>query len=39
MTNRVSDKKNCIFIRLLKRSVAYSTTSVKTVFLDFMKLL
>ena len=38
-SNRVSDNKNCIFIKLPKRSVAYSAIVVKTVFVDFLKFL
>ena len=38
-SNRVSDNKNCIFIRLPKRSVAYSATIVKKNFVDFLKFL
>ena len=36
-SNRVSNNKNCIFIKLLKRSVAYLATAAKTVFVDFLK--
>ena len=38
-SNRVNGNKNYIFIRLPKRSVAYSATAVETVFVDFLKFL
>ena len=37
-SNRVSDNKNCIFIRLPKRSISYLATTVKTVFSSFSKI-